>query len=266
MTGDGTQLSPFVPEDWDELVTAAAMTGVYVQLPAFAEWNMDDYYSEGITAPLVVNCVEIDGNYAKIKNLNVDNNVLRADAIQCNGNLIKNLNLVDIIHSGNSYNYAVIAQGNFYNTRFSGVQEGTSKKFAGSSSVSKFDRCSLNLEGGDIGSVYYMIWKNSEISIVTNTSCNTGILYRCKVTGRVNGGNSLFTIASRVEGYTTENTVVDVYGTGRVVGSSSGSVINSLINKEKWTGRIDPNYTEVTSAQMIDAEYLRSIGFMAGDA
>lgn len=266
MTGDGTQVSPFVPEGWDELVTAAATTGTYVRLPAFAEWNMNDYYPEGITVPLVVNCTEIDGNYTTIKNLFVDNNVLRADAIQCNGNLIKNLSLVDFMHSGANYNYAVIAQGNFFNTKFSGVQEGTSKVFTGNTAVSKFDRCSLNMEGGNMGTVGYMLWKNSEIRIETAAGCETGIMYRCKLTGRILNSMNLYTITAPIDGYTTENTCIDVYGDGRIVGSNQGTVQNSIINTDKWTGRIDANYDEVTSNQMVDAEYLRSIGFMVGDA
>lgn len=262
MTGDGTQLSPFVPDDWDELVTAAATTGTYVRLPAFAEWNMNNYYPEGITAPLVVNCVEIDGNYATIKNLYVDNTFLKAHAIQCNGNLVKNLNLVDFLHSGDNYEYTIIENGNWYNSKFSGVQEGSNIWFTGKTGVSQFNRCSLNMSGGDIANATgYGLWKNSELNVETTVySLKPGALYRCKLTGHTS--SNLWTDVL-VNGYRTEYTAVDMYGTGAVVASSY--VRNSIINKEKWTGSIS-RYTKVTSAQMVDAEYLRSIGFMAGDA
>lgn len=267
MTGDGTQVSPFIPANWNELVTAAASSGAYVQLPAFETWDMNELYPEGITAPLVVNCTEIDGNYTTIKNLFVDNNTLRADAIQCNGNLIKNLSLVDFIHSGNSYDYMMIEEANFYNCKISGVQEGTSKNFTGNATVSKFDRCSLNMEGGKISkSNDRALWLNSEISIETTTATSTGRMYRCKLTGHIGSNANLNTVGSTVLGYQTEDTVVDIYGTGTVTSSISTMVINCIINKDKWTGTIQGNYSKVTSEQMVDAEYLRSIGFMAGDA
>ena len=68
MTGSGTQQSPYIPEDWDELKTACETEGAYVALNPGTEWDMNDQYPED-TPQISFKCMELDGRSAKIKNI-----------------------------------------------------------------------------------------------------------------------------------------------------------------------------------------------------
>lgn len=70
MTGNGTQASPYIPADWDDLKTAAETESVYIKLPANAEWDMNDQYPSGAPG-IALKCTEIDGNGATIRNLRI---------------------------------------------------------------------------------------------------------------------------------------------------------------------------------------------------
>lgn len=72
ISGTGVQGDPFVVTTWDELVTAAGDIGSYVKLGN--DIDLNDEYPSGIPATLVLDCVELDGDGYKIKNL-VSNNL-----------------------------------------------------------------------------------------------------------------------------------------------------------------------------------------------
>lgn len=72
ISGTGVQGDPFVVTTWDELVTAAGDIGSYVKLGN--DIDLNDEYSSGIPATLVLDCVELDGDGYKISNL-VSNNL-----------------------------------------------------------------------------------------------------------------------------------------------------------------------------------------------
>ena len=67
MTGSGTQQSPYVPDNWAELKTAAETYNAYIKFAANTQWDMNDQYPED-TPGLELVCAEIDFNNALIKN------------------------------------------------------------------------------------------------------------------------------------------------------------------------------------------------------
>lgn len=68
MTGNGTQVNPYIPANWAELKTAAETADAYIRLPAETQWDMNEQYPENAPG-ISLRCMEIDFNGAVVKNL-----------------------------------------------------------------------------------------------------------------------------------------------------------------------------------------------------
>ena len=68
MTGTGTQQNPYIPENWNELKTAAETADVYIRLPESAVWDMNAQHPQDAPG-ISIRCTEIDGNGSTISKL-----------------------------------------------------------------------------------------------------------------------------------------------------------------------------------------------------
>lgn len=144
MTGTGTQNDPFVPQDWDDFVTAIGTSGAYVELPIVPiktkdehimsgklyfdstgnriqspiESELSDYYENGFIldanayAPtgirLNFNGVTLNGNGASIINCYVPNDTC---GLRFKNSNIKNINFLNFYSESNDYSGFITPSG-----------------------------------------------------------------------------------------------------------------------------------------------------------
>lgn len=136
MTGTGIQNDPFVPQDWDDFVTAIGTSGAYVELPIVPiktkdehimsgklyfdstgnriqspiESELSDYYENGFVldanayAPMGIrldfNGVTLNGNGASIINCYVPNDTC---GLRFKNSIIKNINFLNFYSESTDY-------------------------------------------------------------------------------------------------------------------------------------------------------------------
>ena len=233
MQGTGTKTDPFIPETWDDFVTAVGTEEAYVSLPAGGgTYDMNEIAPEG-NLTIDIRCAEIQGNeWSIIRAYN-----FRVYAGDCK---IYNLHFLDFLLE-NSGEYGMIVDGYFYYCKFSGIISGYEQCVFGTRFEKRY--CSFNFKYiGESYSINYY----------------AGKMYFCNIT--INHADSQIPILLSVSVH-GDNLLVNHVSNGHngifldgklcVLCSDLGNVIANSSGR-----RID-----VTDEQLRDVSYLCSIGF-----
>lgn len=262
MTGTGTKTDPFIPDTWDELITACRTSGAVISLPEGGEWDMNEQYPDN-TPSVSLNGCKINGNGFTIRNLRVrDNNIFTlsksstindVDFVNLYSSPVDNRYLFDNYYtlylnrvrvSGELVNWGLFgSNGNCYcdacsfnmrltnadfakqNARF---ENGTNVKLTGTTSSSEFQAGSYGYESQIEGSIL-------------STRGNSVFKALYNKFGKINIGLSGF---SEVKTSTTYNTVINT------------DIIDATT--------ISSQLIQATADQMKDADWLTEHGFPCG--
>lgn len=294
MTGTGTENDPYIVSNWTDFVTAIGTNEAYVEFPKqlslttdteikkgklYVDSNGDvvvnptiaglstyyentfkldqnNYYPEGLTNYITFSCHSFNGCGGVIANLySLDTNVFRHVAYTVNDSIknvvfknVRNARAQSFI-SRNSTAYGAFS--------FSGVMLSVGIDVAVTTAVTLFDgRISLQKSAVNV-----LANNNGTVNINTSGSENTAY-NNIEIIGENasfvmhNSQNTM--IKGKVHQLTANNcnySVADLEA-DTITGSNNSAAI---ANSDKCSSITD--FTSVTSAQMIDAAYLSSIGF-----
>lgn len=318
MTGTGTRQDPFVPQDWDDFVTAIGTSAAYVELPIVPiktqdehimngklyfdvegnkislpeESHLDSYYENGFVldanayAPMGIrlnfNGVTLNGNGASIINCYIPNETC---GLRFGGNsTIKNINFLNFYSESNNYYGVITPNGGgdrllTENVQFSGFI--TRGSFCGVNGMPAFKSTTFSITFGTSASFinnplnnndkYYQFclfdFYGSPSQLFGSTYGNK--ILNCKMTGTLKGvANSDYPLFPSDGSSTTNAIDMDVteYQNAKFNYDNGHSHNPYIINTDKLpTGTTYVGMTGVTTQQLQDASYLRSIGFPVGD-
>lgn len=318
MTGTGTQNDPFIPNTWDDFVTAIGTSGAYVELPIELIKTSDDevkngklyfdsqgnriatpiqselsnYYENNfkfdmnVVNPLGVligfnNC-HVNGNGASIVNLYVpdDNTGVR---ITDGTVYLQNINFLNIYCDNNSNKGVFSCADNSRNYELTNVQfqgfinRGVMMGSAGGS-VKKHTSVTFSLIFGrnakfcpaklDDTNKYYSFclfdFYGNPTYLFDDSNGNRFL--NCKMTGELfgtyGGVRPLFPSSSNATTCVIDLDVTNYSGVYFEYNGSNPYIINT---DKLSSGTTYRGLTGVTTQQLEDASYLRSIGFPVGD-
>lgn len=276
-TGTGTAQDPFIVDTWADFITAVGTADAYVEVDTsqISVWDFPREVPSGLSSTVSWNAASVDGKGLTIKGL-FGSASRFFSAATANTKIISNLNMLDIAKTNST-------TGVFYgralecrNCEFSGIIEaeyffesfsgGTmtfttgilgnndpkgcsfSLKFSGnsrfssgtsSSSAPNFYHSTLNLDGTSTSSTAQHFNLNDSKII-------GGIPWNSLTLQTKSGGQNV--IDADIENISTY--------------TNSSSTI-CLINTDKLASglSVPSGFTGVTSAQMLNAAYLESVGF-----
>lgn len=247
MQGTGTKADPFIPENWEDFVTAVGTSEARVSLPAGGgTYDMNEIAPEG-NFTLNINCTEIQGNewiIAKAYNINI---ALSGSVAQA----INNLHLQDFLHDQTAAKANVIS--NYSNTtlyccKFSGILASGGEFFGYDGGT--INRCSFNVKFiGDshliVSAGDYMKFKFCQFKF-DHSACTT---------------QSNYSLVMRLNNcYVEDSPTKDGYYIYPERWNSQNSVVVSDNGNFIVLNGGDKKYT-VTDEQLGDAAYLSSLGF-----
>lgn len=254
MTGSGTQADPYIVNNWADFLTAATIsTDTYIEFVEGTVIDINDVQPEGYTSALSL-AGHIDGKNSVIKNLVVNDRYGRIFAVS--GLDMKNISFLNMRGYRNIFEREMSTSSlTLYKCQFSGRLDAPDNIIY--MSRGSCSRCSFTLEIH--GSNNVMLNWDSDYSVAycridvsgTNTGnyINIGSVSNCYITGN-------------------HSTKIEVYGSTNVVDftapafGSDSYASNILVNSDKCTNIQSLSEVHaVTSAQLIDASYLSSIGF-----
>lgn len=238
---------------WIEFLNAIKTSGAEVNVTA--DIKADTPFKTDVD----IVCSKIHGNGFSVVGMMVDDCTLGID-----GNLtVDNLNFVNFTSKGTgSFQGFFYAQWDarmlFENCRFNGINQATNFLASNSSNKSKiFRNCSFAIRGynsnlssasGNYGftfeSCHFMLygtWQNMRLNFFNSSKLDGGT-----ITGFSSASDS-----------TLSKSVINAVISGAV--SLDGT--DSIINADKISGAVSGSINAVTSEQMVDIEYLNSIGF-----
>lgn len=266
MTGTGTSADPYIPENWDELVSCAKTSGAYISLPEGGEWDMNEQYPTGAPTLEMQGC-HIDGNGFVIKNLYSEDTMIQIG--EGTSVEIKNLVFQNIYSHGD---YLIRGRNSYAgwlkmeNVEMSGtiVNSAIFRDNQWGYTQNSFERCSFNfrLKGAD-GDMNYLNFRFCNINLVgsvkdkmlikmENSSQLIGALdCDSSQSFTIDGESSLSKIDMGIKGFSS-------------VACSLG--VNVVINTNKVDSGItvSDNLIKATTEQMSDAEWLNEHGFPCG--
>lgn len=283
MTGTGTQVDPYIVDNWTDFVTAVGTADAYVAFPETPGIiNMNDEAPMGLASRVTLNCADLKGNGWQIRNLySIGNH----NVFYNSKNLaVSNLDFINMyLDFQDAHGYFFWKQNtNNCQAKFNGCTfSGTAVTLPNPGynlqnsifhsedyhSKVQLNSCALTLQlQGDTEFWFESGTENSNIFTFTNiklsgnsTKSLRGCYKNCKFTGASNSTSLSITN----NGISTYN-VFDVDFTGAASFSCSGTngTIN-LINTDKLPAgaTIGTGFIGVTTAQLSDASYLSSLGF-----
>lgn len=318
MQGDGTQANPYIPNTWDDFVTAIGTSGAYVELPIELIKTSDEKVKNGklyfdsqgnrIATPIQselssyyendfkfdmntvnplgvfisFNNCHVDGNGASVVNLYISDN--NSGILISSGTVyINNINFLNIYCDRSNTNYGILHCANsnggyeLQNVQFQGyVNRGTVLDVTGS--VEKFTSVTFSFTFG-INACFANGVFNSDSKlfnfVLFDFYGNPTSLFKsnygnrfvnCKMTGKLTGTSGTnYTFPSDTS---SSNCVIDMDVTN--YNGVSFDYYNGsdpyIINTDKIpVGTVHDNILGVTTLQLQDASYLRSVGFPVGD-
>ena len=259
MQGTGTKTSPYIPENWEEFLTAVGKSGAYVSLPEDGgTFDMNDITPTGVgTIPF--QCVEIQGNGWTIANAYN----MTWEKIEGTGSVkIYNLNITNFFHeNGDDVFHAYqdsykIHKFNLYKCQISGI------KISGKNNSAVFGNgiylysCGINIAFGDVEHILM----DDEYDY--GEFCNVKVDY--------SGCTVDFTETSdyRFNCYRFNNSFIRVFTNPektQVIEFSSKEELRSNniveVDGQYYVYNASGIKTAVTEEQIKDAAYLRSVGF-----
>lgn len=234
MQGTGTKTSPYIPENWEEFLTAVGKSGAYVSLPeGGGVFDMNRIAPEG-ELTVSINCRQINGNGWSITNIfNIKFFVTSANVR---------------IHDLNFLNFYIDADKNLFecndttfdNCQFSGI---TATNYIPFYKV-YLNRCSINCQF--TGDAQSLLSKYSECTFCKIILDHSKTI-RTSISTALNGSYNFYEHRIK-EGVARTLTIS---GKANIWHDISGGLITDT----------NGNMHEVTEEQLRDAAYLASVGF-----
>lgn len=291
MTGTGTQADPFVVDNWDDFVTAIETAGAWVELDNSASNKVIDMSEHGFfssaanTSAISLVCKDINGNGWEIRSLSWDSGALFGGS-PSSDIIIDDLYFTSFnsVCSNSSNNQMFHTQRNkieFNDCQFSGEIENSSLFYCYSGNTS-LNRCSLNVNlkasaticCHSYAGVYYT---NCNIKITGNTNRQVfrySTFSFCYISGFLNFTSTVlaqFNVLGATDYTNRMHTVVDINVNNTGISTNTIKIYNKgykIVNTDKIVGFATVMLTDetcaVTSAQLEDENYLKSIGFAIG--
>jgi hypothetical protein len=234
-----------------------------VYLPEGAVWDMNEIMTDDLRIPVVFACASVHGNGAEIQNLRFTYQY--GEMLQFNSANVDNIKFTNFVTSIAPVSVSSSSQGTITRCVFSGLLASGVQYF---SSYGSFTRCAFNIEFqttnyvrftsnyGTQNSCRIRITAPNAPQVDAHThmqSCELQIFAPNATTVNINGAFENSTLRGNLQGCTN-------FSSGSVY-SHAGSIYNS---DSFPAGTTSATLTAVTDAQMQDADYLRSIGFMIG--
>lgn len=256
--------------NWSEFVAAVAVAGDTVVLPEGAVWDMNSILPEGYHDHVTVNCAQIDGNGAAIKNLHLFGKFIVPDDLEINDLKMTNLVCEDTAFFDSSGNTRKITMNGSTFTGIFGVNTtyfNTSKMHMNRSVVNldmtQGGSGALYLTGDTFTAIYSRITLNypQNAAGLPFVSMLGGIQY-CMLTADFIGCH--WFDSSNFSGCVILGSFGDAVDTNEY--GAHGSFVSVYDVDGFSDGFTSPNpyFIGVTRSQMHDAAYLASIGFPIG--
>lgn len=289
MTGTGTQTDPYIVDNLSDLLSAISNARAYVALDPNSANKVIDFNDNPkwyTKTPFVFACKYLNGNGWSIRNVMVKNcNFLQLAPTTYT--TIENLNIESayILSTNTGSDIFVLSAPNsdtgsskltLKNCKISAVLDALLSNIS-FSYVRRADmfayNCSFNVtlkNNAVINSTN--IWENCNIIVNGNSSRSTPLSFNALDTCKISGSlictyilDSEIALAS-----SSSYNVIDL----ELIGKNNADISirnygKTLVNTDKLKGFNNINLSDstcgVTSSQMIDADYLNSIGFMIGE-
>lgn len=272
ISGAGTQADPYIVDTWADFVTAVETAEAYVKVDTstVATWDFAKMVEGGLSTSIDWNAAEVDGNGLTIKGI-FGTAARWFSGTSSAAKVVKNLNLLDMAKTTATSDVFHGRAIEFRNCKFSGVIEGGNFfgqysggsatfttgsiagndprgcafafNFSGDSRLTNvactFNHCNMNFDGTS-----------------TNTSTQEMKMYESKISGKMPWAN----FKNAGGGQNVIDAEIDTIGTWS---NTSGGV--TLINTDKLASglTVPSGFTGVTSTQMLDADALGAVGFIA---
>lgn len=266
MTGTGTKADPLVVSTWDDLRTAmlTVSSNTYIELDA--DIDMNEVAPQGISR-IEPYSIILDGKNHAIKNLIANSGFLYLEPYA--KIYISNLKILNFINRGTSSFISTLAHTEFYfrHCTISGINESTAKMLGTSSNsdssgvhftTTEDGGCFLNVNISSGGFAQGIVTMTDSYVKLSGESWSDSALWRLNnsyVEGKFSGSKFK----------NCYNSVIDAecVNTGTILVENCS---NLLVNTDKFTTNLsnENGIKKVTSEQLINAEYLESIGFPIG--
>lgn len=261
MTGTGTQADPFRPTNWDEFVTAVETQDSYVECPENAVWDMNEVAPQGIERTITIKASVINGNGLTIRNLRHNATVLKNYEHTPN-KTISNIKFENIYGKGNFFSKSSADIIIFDKCVFNGINIGKNIYiFEGSGANTFFKQCGFNFEGNDCGLFYgyydktlriidsHIVFNGLSLSYLENSGSVGAYFDNCLVEGKF----------SNIIGLFASFCIFDCECNLWIMEEKTNCIINSDKSANYGSG-----FKAVSTEQLHDAPYLRSLGFPIG--
>ena len=264
MTGNGTQETPYIPENWADFVTACETSGAYVSVPQGTVYEFNEIAPAGFSGTICTGTnLTIYGNGLTINNLRYIGKHFFGDR---KNNSLFDINFTNMyftsgFFAGDTSNSTSTDFLNFYHCRFSGEFYENSSFCLCNQNIYFRDTdgkgCSFNLAFYDNAIAFnrrynysYIYNGNVKLSGESTASMQGIYAYDSQFTGKMPFSSVAFSTADRcIFDMDIEN-----------ISKSSGT---SVLNSDRLTGT-QSGFLTADSQQIRNAEYLRNIGFPIG--
>lgn len=262
MTGTGTQTDPFKPTSWDEFISAIKVSNAYVDCPENQIWDMNDVAPSGITYTTEVKAYNIKGNGLKIRNLRHTVAILKFTMPTSVFNF-SDITFDNLYSSSPIFTFTISYVDsrnriNFSDVVINGI--GSSSYLIGTINfypLLYFTRCGINIESHN-GALFQRAYTNMT---------DTHLMFK---------GLKFDNSPDRDYSHVFNNCLIEgsfdkidyISGSSNIINAECASIGNgigslNIINKDKCQSYPDISLA-VTTEQLKDADYLRSLGFPIG--
>lgn len=264
MQGTGTQDNPYIYTTWAEFVQCAETDNCYCKQGN--DIDMNEELPDGITSTVYMDAKEIDGNGYEIRNAYFKDKGWLQTAYGFG--TLKNFKLINFYDSrvdagkGGTIYYN---RGDIQNLTISGHVLSSKKQAVFTTGKMKIIGLSANLEGlggtlsGD-GAGYPLDIDNGNIKI-DNSNLKWVNLKNCYVSGKI-GSVKLIESSRYAE---SSASIIDAEITTELIGTTGQTAVIYNSDKLSDDATVSGDFFAVTTTQLANATYLKSIGFPIGD-
>lgn len=297
MTGTGTSTDPYIVSTWEEFTDAINLgSRSFIKFADNTIIDMNEVALQGITDSYNMSYIVVDGNGAIIKNLYLKEDLFKysnwsTTSVDDRDVRMKNIHFLNV-YSPNKSLFSDISSSIQYTTSYYHLQDVTISGIFGDyifhTNKSSTSACSFNLQrislnvnllsNGAIvdkcrmedSCIYfespynYTSAKTKHIIGLNADNSDQCYFSNALIRGKC-GSYSYFRIGCANNTYSRYN-IIDIESGEQcsIKSVSSYALALNLVNQDNFKGSISDAFTKVTSDQLRDASYLRSIGFPIG--
>lgn len=263
MQGDGTQGNPYIVTTWAEFLIATGTSNAYVELGN--DIDMNEELPDGVMSTVDMNCAELDGNGYEIRNAYfIESGCIKTGLRFGKMKNFKLINFYDARTSSAKGGTIYHQYGTIENLTISGYVLSISKSAIFSPGRRKIKGLSANIDGlggrlsGD-GSGYPLDIENGNIYI------NGGSIQSVNLKNSyVNGKIDYLWLISSSSYEESSASIIDAEVKTQFAGQNSQIAVVYNSDKVSPSLAVTGKFIPVTTEQLADAAYLRSVGFPIG--